>query len=109
MSYLSETAVYIVLFLSLVSISVGYIGARISYKLKTSSKQAMAKLKLQPNKTKKEFKVIFAINFVIITAMAIFTYGAILDDDLYRNIGRVGFILFAITMLGIKYSWWRRL
>jgi len=99
----------VVLALSAISITVGYIGFRITYVLKKSSKQAMAKLKLQPGKTSKEFKALFVANFVMIPALTLFLYGAVLDEDLYRTIGRAGFVIFAIFVLGVKYSWWRRL
>lgn len=108
MAYLSQTAVYLVLFLSLVSITAGYFGARISYKIKKSSQQVMAKLKLDPSKTKKEFKILFIANFIMVPAMISFAYGAIIDGDLYRNIGRLGYIIFALVIVSVKYKWWRR-
>lgn len=109
MPYLTGVALYVALGLALVSITVGYYGGRIYWKLRNSSNQAMAKLKLQPEKTRKEFKALFLANFVMLPALAAFTYGSIIDIDLFRNIGRVGFIIFAIVILSIQYSWWRRL
>lgn len=108
MSYLPPEAIPIVLFLSAVSFIVGAINGKIFLKLTRRSKQVLARLKLQPEQTRREFRLMFLANFIMIPAMSIFAVGAVLDETLFRNLGRIGFILFALTILYIHVHWVRR-
>lgn len=108
MAYLTTSAVIVVLVLAMISILVGIIDFRIYQEVRKSSKEAMTKLKLQPEKTEKEFKHLFLGNFVMLTGLIVFGYGAYTDEYIYRNIGRIGFAIFAKIVLQTQYKWLRR-
>lgn len=70
--------------------------------------QAMAKMKLNPDKTISDFRMLLYLNFFQGFVMVAFGIGGLIESNPLMNAGRFLTILYGIGIVTIFYRWWRR-
>lgn len=116
MAYLSGIGVYLATALGFVSLFLGMFATSIYRELDDGAEKAMARFHLDVDRSRLEFRVWMAAGIFILIASVLFVGASAADlfspgtlnTDLFRNIGRVGFIGGVSTSLVTLGSWWRR-
>jgi hypothetical protein len=100
--YLLFAGMILVTFLS------GAISMMIFTVLEESGETAMTKMRLHPEATFKEFKILMWAHAVQASGLFILAFGAAAGNNAAVQIGRLATIIQGAATIAVVYRWWRR-
>lgn len=103
-----ETAIPLLLATGIGSAIIGLLSFLIYTQIRTRSDTAMVSFQLQPDKTVREFQALFAGHIMGLGGIGLFVVAGLVDVPALLTVARSILALYALTIAGVFYRWWRR-
>lgn len=108
-TYSSEPAIALIVVLGVVSVGVGVMATILYQRISADTDVAMAQFQLVPEKTAKQFKLMFGGGLVMLAGLIVYLVGAVTAWSQLLLIGRAAFAGYAAIIALVIAQWWRRL
>ncbi len=79
------------------------------HKLHANSEVAMTRLRLQPKKTIREFRIVVIGSVIMCVGFLMVVFSAVLGAQVFRSIGQLFGLVYALMWLLVLFLWVRRL